>query len=358
MQQHKIIEQEKYIRRCIQLAMMGKESASPNPPVGAVIVHKGVILGEGYHLSKGNPHAEVNAIASVKEDSLLFDSTLYVSLEPCSHYGSTPPCAELIIKKGIPRVVVGCIDPSSKVQGKGIALLRKAGVEVQVGVLEKECQWLIREFILSNQKRRPYVYLKWAESQDGFLDRKRSDGRAEVLSTELTNLYVHQRRSFSDAILVGRNTALLDNPTLTTRGWEGKNSIRIVLDRNLQLPFSLHLFTDGGTTWVVTEKKMADREKYISLSFDSTFWSSLLEELYLRGVQRLLVEGGAYTHATLLSSEYWDEADVEISKKKLGQGVTAPCFTQFSKRIYYTLFGEQFVKYYRWVDDDLLTKSI
>ena len=209
------MEEEKYMQRCIELARNGLCNVSPNPMVGAVIVHNGRIIGEGYHIRCGQAHAEVNAIRSVKDQTLLKHSTIYVSLEPCSHYGKTPPCADLIIEKQIPRIVIGCQDPFSEVAGRGIQKLRNAGREVIVGVLEKECRDLIRRFITFNTLRRPYIILKWAESSDGFIDINRSEGHPVMLSTSLTSMLVHKKRSESDAIMVGSRTALLDNPSLT-----------------------------------------------------------------------------------------------------------------------------------------------
>ena len=227
---------EKYIRRCIQLARNGMCNAAPNPMVGAVIVHNDRIIGEGYHARCGEGHAEVNAIRSVKDESLLQESTIYVSLEPCSHYGKTPPCADLIIRKGIPRVVVGCVDPFSLVSGRGIQKLKDAGIDVKVGVLEAECRQLIKRFVTFNTQQRPYITLKWAESADGFIDINREEGQPVVLSTPITLMYVHKQRAEHHAILVGRRTALLDNPSLTTRNWYGKNPVRLVIDKELTLP--------------------------------------------------------------------------------------------------------------------------
>lgn len=227
---------EKYISRCIQLARNGLCTTAPNPMVGAVIVHNDKIIGEGYHIRCGEGHAEVNAIASVKDESLLKESTIYVSLEPCSHYGKTPPCADLIIRKGIRRVVVGCIDPFSLVAGRGIQKLKDAGIDVTVGVLEKECRELIKRFVTFNTRQRPYITLKWAQSADGFIDVCRTDGHPEVLSTPISSMYVHKQRAEHQAILIGRRTALLDNPSLTTRLWYGKNPVRLVIDRDLTLP--------------------------------------------------------------------------------------------------------------------------
>ena len=218
------MKEEKYMRRCIQLAKNGLCNVSPNPMVGAVIVCEGQIIGEGYHIRCGEAHAEVNAIRSVKDPSLLKHSTIYVSLEPCSHHGKTPPCADLIIEKQIPRIVIGCQDPFSKVAGKGIQKLRDAGCEVIVGVLETECRELIRKFITFHTLHRPYIVLKWAESADGFIDLERTEGQPVILSTPLTSMLVHKKRAESDAIMVGTRTALLDNPALTVRTQSGANS--------------------------------------------------------------------------------------------------------------------------------------
>lgn len=222
------MEEEKYMRRCIELAANGLCNVAPNPMVGAVIVCDGRIIGEGYHIRCGEAHAEVNAIRSVKDESLLQRSTIYVSLEPCSHYGKTPPCADLIIEKQIPRIVIGCQDPFSKVAGRGIQKLRDAGREVIVGVLEKECRHLIRRFITFNTLHRPFITLKWAESADHFIDIERTNGKPMILSSPLSSMLVHKKRAEADAIMVGRRTALLDNPSLTVRNWYGHNPIRIV----------------------------------------------------------------------------------------------------------------------------------
>ena len=217
---------ERYMRRCIELARYGQMHAAPNPMVGAVIVHGDRIIGEGYHAVCGKGHAEVNAIASVRaaDRALLCDSTMYVSLEPCAHYGKTPPCARLIVKTGIPRVVVGCVDPFAKVQGRGIAILREAGVEVEVGVLDAECRALNRRFITAQTKRRPYITLKWARSADGFIDRWRDEAEGEAaarLSSEASLMRVHQLRAMHQAILVGHNTLRMDRPQLNVRHWAG-----------------------------------------------------------------------------------------------------------------------------------------
>lgn len=317
---------EKYMRRCIQLARNGICHAAPNPMVGAVIVRDGKIIGEGYHVCCGEGHAEVNAIASVKDESLLKDATIYVSLEPCSHYGKTPPCADLIIRKGIPRVVVGCVDPFSLVAGRGIQKLRDAGIEVTVSVLEKECRELIRAFVTFNLKKRPYITLKWAQSADGFLDIRREDGNAVRLSTPLSTLAVHKMRAEQKAILVGRRTALLDNPSLTVREWYGQNPLRLVIDRQLTLPPHLHLFDGSTPTLVFTEKEKATTQNltYVTLDFGQNILPQIMQVLYEQKIQTLLVEGGSQTLQTFLEQGLWDEAFIEHTRVTLHDGIPAP----------------------------------
>lgn len=320
------MEEEKYMQRCIELARNGLCNTSPNPMVGAVIVYNGRIIGEGYHIRCGEAHAEVNAIRSVKDESLLKHSTIYVSLEPCSHYGKTPPCADLIIEKQIPRIVIGCKDPFSKVAGRGIQKLRDAGREVIVGVLESECRHLIRRFITFNTLHRPYITLKWAESSDGFIDVNRTGGHPTLLSTPLTSMLVHKRRSESDAIMVGRRTALLDNPFLSVRNWHGKNPVRIVLDKILSLPPTLHLFNDHIPTIVFTSA-LHNNEKcteYITLDDAKEILPQIMEELYRRNLQSLLVEGGAHLHQSFIDAGLWDEIFIEKAPAMLHSGVKAP----------------------------------
>ena len=290
---NQIIEDEKYMRRCLQLAANGKNNAKPNPMVGAVIVCDGRIIGEGYHVRCGEGHAEVNAFKSVKDEDgrLLTKSTMYVSLEPCSHYGRTPPCADLIVSKKVRRVVIGCIDPFAKVQGRGIQKLRDAGIEVTVGVLENECLELNKRFVTYNTHHRPYVILKWAQSANGFLD---DNFKAASFSTLFTQMLVHKLRAESDAILVGRISDERDHPQLNVREWSGRNPRRIVLDRN-------HPFSPD-------------------VDFDSPMLPQLMQYLYDKGIQSLLVEGGAYTHNTFIESGMWDEIRVEKSKETISKG--------------------------------------
>lgn len=317
---------EKYIRRCIQLARNGMCNAAPNPMVGAVIVHNDRIIGEGYHARCGEGHAEVNAIRSVKDESLLQESTIYVSLEPCSHYGKTPPCADLIIRKGIPRVVVGCVDPFSLVSGRGIQKLKDAGIDVKVGVLEAECRQLIKRFVTFNTQQRPYITLKWAESADGFIDINREEGQPVVLSTPITSMYVHKQRAEHHAILVGRRTALLDNPSLTTRNWYGKNPVRLVIDKELTLPTSLKLFDGSAPTWIFTAQDKASTSQviYFKLDFSRSILPQILQKLYENKLQALLVEGGSRLLQSFIDEGLWDEIYTEHSAKVLENGVKGP----------------------------------
>ena len=277
---------EKYMRRCLQLAANGRQNARPNPMVGAVIVadaHQ--IIGEGYHVRCGKGHAEVNAFASVRQEDepLLKEATIYVSLEPCSHYGKTPPCADLIIKKGVRRYVVGTIDPFAEVQGRGIQKLRDAGIEVTVGVLEKECQWLNRRFFTFHREHRPYIILKWAQSADGFIDR---DFQPTQLSNSMTQMRSHKLRAEEDAILVGHTTYDRDHPQLTVRHWTGPDPKRLVLTRDRALPL-------------------------------------LMDDLYQHGIQSLIVEGGAQTHQSFIDLGLWDELRVETAPVTFGSGTRA-----------------------------------
>ena len=320
------MEEEKYMRRCIELAKNGLCNVSPNPMVGAVIVCDGRIIGEGYHIHCGEAHAEVNAIRSVKDESLLKRSTIYVSLEPCSHYGKTPPCADLIIEKQIPRIVIGCQDPFSEVAGRGIQKLRDAGREVTVGVLEEECKSLIRRFITFNTLHRPFITLKWAESADHFIDIERTDGKPVILSSPLSSMLVHKKRAEADAIMVGRRTALLDNPSLTVRNWYGHNPIRIVLDRTLSLPKDLQIFDGDIPTLIFTEKEYpAERNiTYITIDFSHNPLMQIMEELYQRKIQSLLVEGGSQLLQSFIDNDLWDEVFIEKCPSKLYSGVKAP----------------------------------
>ena len=349
---------EKYMARCIQLARNGLCNAAPNPMVGAVIVHKDdCIIGEGYHARCGEAHAEVNAIRSVKDEQMLKESTIYVSLEPCSHYGKTPPCADLIISKGIPRVVVGCVDPFSEVAGRGIQKLRDAGIDVIVGILEEECRELIRRFITFHTHHRPYILLKWAQSVDGHIDNERTEGNPVVFSTPLTSMLVHKKRAEHTAILVGRKTALFDNPSLSTRHWYGKNPLRLVIDKDLTLPAHLHLFDGSARTLVFTRKNETSpypNVEFVTLDFDSNILPQIMEVLYNQKIQSLMVEGGAMLLQSFIDAECWDEICVETSPIAIENGVKAPIIPpkydfltehRFGRELKYVLnkpFGREF----------------
>ena len=322
-------EDERWMSRAIQLARNGIYGAPPNPIVGAVIVHEGRIIGEGWHRRCGEAHAEVNAFASVKRPDLLAHSKMYVTLEPCAHYGRTPPCARLIIEKGVRKVFVGVVDPFSEVDGEGIRMMREAGIDVTVGVLEKECRELVSHFLVCQLKNRPYVTLKWAQSQDGFVDFLRDGGTPVKLSTSRSLLRVHALRLRHQAIMIGTRTAIQDNPQLTARMMEGPQPLRVVLDRKGSLPSSLHIFDGFTPTLIVGESDnavRAEQGKYVfhKADFSASVLGSLLPVLKKMDIQALLVEGGPTLLQSFLDEGLWDEAHVEHSPMILGSGVRAP----------------------------------
>lgn len=325
---------EKYMRRCLELAQMAEGNTPPNPMVGAVVVCDNRIIGEGYHHRAGQPHAEVMAIADVADKSLLKQSTIYVSLEPCSHYGKTPPCAELIIRSGIPRVVMAMRDPFPQVAGRGERMLRDASIEVVVGMLEAEARQLNRCFLTAIEQHRPYVVLKWAQTADGFMDALRNDATAPPLaiSGPLRQREVHQWRQRCGAVLVGYRTALLDNPSLTVRLVPAERQpLRVVLDRADALPATLQLFDGQADTLVVVDASVTSRHKrsahvlYLALPYHTPdFWPALMAELVARNIHGLLVEGGAQTLSNLIASGLYDAVDVEVGALTIGNGVKAP----------------------------------
>tara|TARA_B100000963_G_scaffold197709_1_gene172056 strand:- start:83 stop:1093 length:1011 start_codon:yes stop_codon:yes gene_type:complete len=319
---------KKYMQVCVDLALKGLPLAFPNPMVGCVIVHNDSIIGQGYHQQCGSHHAEVNAIASVENKELLEQSTLYVSLEPCAHFGKTPPCADLIVKSKIPRVVLGSLDTFSEVNGKGIQRLKEAGIEVVTRVLEKECRAINKRFFTFHEKKRPYVILKWAQTTDGYIAPLNQKEPLWISSPESKTL-VHLWRSQEQAILVGRKTAELDNPLLTTREVKGKNPIRIVLDSELSLNKDLHIFNDDAPTLVVNNKLSS--KNHLKVDFDNLA-SSLLNELHSRNIQSIIIEGGAQTLITFIEAKVWDEARVFTSKKTLGKGIQSPLIQSVIKR--------------------------
>ena len=326
---------ELYMRRCLQLAKCGAGSTSPNPMVGAVIVCAGKIIGEGYHIRAGEPHAEVNAVRSVAPENraLLAKSTIYVSLEPCSHYGKTPPCCDLIISCGIPRVVIGIMDPNPLVGGAGIERMRAAGIEVVTDVLRDECYAINEAFFTIQATRRPKVTLKWAQSADGYIDLLRDSGSAVRISTPVSQVAVHKLRACHDAIMVGRHTALLDNPSLNIRHWAGRAPLRLVIDGKATLSPALALFDGQQPTIVYTaravEGKYGENVKQVELDFDSDVLPQILDHLGSIGVNSLLVEGGATTLQSFINAALWDDARVEVNPSLvLGDGVAAPALPE------------------------------
>lgn len=320
-----------YMQRCLQLARCGSGSTSPNPMVGAVIVCDDRIIGEGFHIRAGEPHAEVNAVNSVKESDLhlLERSTIYVSLEPCSHYGKTPPCCDLIIARRIARVVIATTDFNAQVNGGGIARMRNAGIDVVVGLLEAESRRLNGAFFAFHQQKRPYVTLKWAQSADGFIDRLRSGGPALSVSGGVSRSAVHELRSKQDAILVGTRTALLDDPSLDIRYWAGRAPLRLVIDRKGILPVGLKLF-DGSLPTVVFTARYREclsgkNIEQVVADFSKSVVPQILDYLYSRKLNSLLVEGGAVLLRSFMDAALWDTVRVEINPSLfVGEGVEAP----------------------------------
>ncbi|AXG70925.1 riboflavin biosynthesis protein RibD [Kordia sp. SMS9] len=318
-----------YMKRCLQLAANGVSAAMPNPSVGAVIVHNETIIGEGYTSAYGGNHAEVNAVASVKDKSLLKEATIYVSLEPCSHFGKTPPCSNLIIKHQIPKVVIGTIDPFAKVAGKGIEKLKDAGCEVTLGVLRDECIASNKRFFTFHQHKRPYIILKWAQTQDGFMDKIRHENDP-VQPNWITNTYarqlVHKWRSEETAILVGTNTAITDNPKLNTRDWFGNNPVRIVLDRSLRIPESYALFDPLVKTIVLTEQTKASTENVLfeTIDFSQNLAQQICNVLYNNELQSVIIEGGKQTLQTFIDANLWDEARVFTGNISFEKGIEVP----------------------------------
>ena len=310
-----------YILRCVELARNGEYYVAPNPMVGALLVNPAddTIFAEGWHHRYGEGHAEVECfraadakMAGLSEDAIsaMYGGfTLYVSLEPCSHYGKTPPCADLIIKKGVKRVVIGCLDPNPQVAGRGVQKLRDAGIEVTVGVEEQACRELNKRFLCLHEKHRPYVILKWAQTADGFVDLIRKDGTPLVISTPVTKQLVHKMRAENMAIMVGTRTALLDNPSLLTTRWPGRNPVRIVLDRHHRIPQDAKIFSDDAPTIVYDE---------------CTEWTYILSDLAQRNIHSVMVEGGTTLLKHILETDIWDEMHIEVAPVTIGEGVPAP----------------------------------
>lgn len=315
------------MQRCLQLAHLGAGAVAPNPMVGAVLVHNDVIIGEGYHRQWGGPHAEVECLSSVKKEAehLIKQATLYVSLEPCAHFGKTPPCADLVIEQGIKKVVVGCRDPFSLVAGKGIEKLKAAGIDVMVGVLEKECAELNRHFFTYHTLQRPYITLKWAQTANGFI--ANGNFKPLAISSAHTARLVHRCRSEHRAIMVGTNTALFDDPQLTTRFWPGRHPLRVVLDKSLRLPASLRLFDGQHPTLVFNCIQHSEHYNltYYQLSRDEDLMEQIAKALYNLKVDSLLVEGGAQLLQSFIDAGLWDQAMVITAEKlNITNGINAP----------------------------------
>lgn len=371
------------MRRCLELARIGAGYVAPNPMVGAVLVHAGRIIGEGYHRVYGQAHAEVNCVASVRPEdrSLIPQSTMYVSLEPCAHFGRTPPCADMLVRERIPRVVIGCRDPFPKVDGKGIDKLLAAGTEVVVGVLEKECQELNKRFFTFHSLHRPWIVLKWAQSANGKIAGRAEDGRT-LISNALTNRLVHKWRSEEASILVGTRTALLDDPALTVRHWTGPDPVRLVLDKELRLPEGLRLFNGETRTIVFNMLRHGAGEaekgghgaggqegtlpgtggagggaegaariapEYYQLAGDSSVVHQIVHALYRENIQSVLVEGGARLLQSFIDEGYWDEARVITNDTLLiRDGLAAPVLPDGMPVVKEERSGSDMIRYYKW----------
>lgn len=315
------------MQRCLELAVKGLGNVAPNPMVGCVIVCDGEIVAEGYHEFYGAPHAEPNAIKQVS-DAILKKSTLYVTLEPCSHHGKTPPCADLIINKGVKKVVIGNLDSNPLVSGRGIQKLKEAGIEVEYRVLDKECKELNKRFFTFHEKKRPYIILKWAQTQDGFISRIPLPKNKEdnwITGKESKDL-VHQWRGEESAILIGYNTALVDNPLLTTRLVEGENPVRLIIDKNLDLPHNLNIFNNDAKTIVFNSIKSSDDDniRYVRIDFQNMI-QEILNECYVLNISSVIIEGGTKTINEFIQKNTWDEARLFVNSNKVfKQGIAAP----------------------------------
>jgi diaminohydroxyphosphoribosylaminopyrimidine deaminase/5-amino-6-(5-phosphoribosylamino)uracil reductase len=329
---------EKYMSRCIALAKNGLGTTYPNPMVGSVIVYEGKIIGEGWHKKAGEPHAEVNAVNSVQDKSLLKKATIYVSLEPCSHFGKTPPCCDLIIKNKIPNVVVGTVDPFSEVAGNGIKKLIEAGVHVTVGILEDECNELNKRFFTFHQKKKPYIILKWAQSQDGFIAPfEKNEAKPVWISNIYSRQLTHKWRTEEQAILVGTQTVIDDNPKLNARDWQGNNPIRIVLDQNNRIPKENAVFDNEVKTIVFTNSKNTISKQnttFIGIDFKQNIAEQIIDSLYHHNIQSVIIEGGLQTLQTFIDADLWDEARIFEGQLNLNKGIKTPLILKINSEKY------------------------
>ncbi len=311
--------------RALSLARLGLGNVSPNPMVGCVIVHDNKVIGEGYHQKYGEAHAEVHAVANVKNEALLPESTVYVTLEPCSHFGKTPPCSDMLIEKNVKKVVIAVKDTFSKVRGRGIQKLRDAGVAVEVGLLKEEAVELNKRFFTFHEQKRPYVTLKWAQTSDGFIARENFDSK--WISNAYSRQLVHKWRTEEDAILIGKNTGIYDHPSLTTREWQGKNPKRILLDKNLDVSNTTPLFNEEAETLIFNQKKEAQEGTNEWVQSTDLQPKTILQSLYQKGVQSVIIEGGTRVLNSFITENCWDEARVFHSPQMFGSGIAAPIVT-------------------------------
>ena len=345
------------MQKCIELALKGIKEVAPNPMVGCIIVHENKIIGKGYHEKYGEAHAEINAINSVKNKNLLKEATLYVNLEPCSHYGLTPPCSLAIIQNKIPKVIIGTKDPFPKVSGGGIQMLKDAGIEVTTDILRSECESLNKRFFTFHLKKRPYIFLKWAQSADGYIDTERDylTTKAYKFSNKETKLFSHQKRANEAAILIGTNTAIKDNPSLTVRLCEGENPLRLIIDRELKTPHSYHLYDNSTKTVFFTEKQAissTDKTLFINIDFKRNIIKQMLAYLYENQQTSLIVEGGTQLLNSFIEANIWDEIHIETATEVfLKKGIKAPNFIEknLTKEM---IFNKNKLKIYKNKDNE------
>ncbi|MCX7986958.1 MAG: bifunctional diaminohydroxyphosphoribosylaminopyrimidine deaminase/5-amino-6-(5-phosphoribosylamino)uracil reductase RibD [Bacteroidales bacterium] len=338
---------EQYHFRCIDLAYNGLGHTAPNPLVGAVIFYKGKIIGEGYHSRFGGAHAEVNAINQIKNESILKNATLLVNLEPCSHFGKTPPCSSLIIEKKIKKVIIGDIDPFPKVSGRGVKMLQQANVEVAIGLRKADSRFINRRFFTFHEKKRPYIILKWAESYDGYLDKIRTSNEPpQWITNTYAKILVHKWRTQEQAILVGTNTVMMDNPQLTARYYYGKNPIRLILDRNNRLERNLNVFDQKAPTVIFSQKnnnQFLDHVQYVQIPFED-MPAEVMDYCFRNNIQSVIIEGGSKVLTSFITRNLWDEARVFKGDKVFEHGIAAPkidCRPQYTLRL-----GNAMLAYY------------
>jgi diaminohydroxyphosphoribosylaminopyrimidine deaminase/5-amino-6-(5-phosphoribosylamino)uracil reductase len=337
-----------FMLRAIEIAQRGAGNVAPNPMVGCVIVHNNEIIGEGWHRNFGGPHAEVHAIQSVRDKSLLAQSELYVTLEPCSHFGKTPPCADLIVDSKIPKVHIACLDPNPLVAGKGIEKLKKASIQVSIGEHKNEAHFMNRRFFIFMEKKRPYIHLKWAMTADGFIDKNRNNGElgSYRISGDASRRLSHRWRTEETAILIGSKTALIDNPELTARFWPGKSPVRILIDPNLKVSKDALLFNEGSKTLVYNNLVNLQNKNIELIKIENNdSINEILKDLFTRKIQSLIVEGGARTIQGFIDSNCWDEISIFKSRFNLGDGLKAPLVNSTNKEIM-KVGDDELIRYY------------